>query len=256
MKAKVIKQTRIHGEKVYPGEPVEVTELEFKQLKMFLSEIDEKLPVNNKTYALAILMSGNLKTLRRLQDWIRDAPKPEMSLYILDSSKSDDFGQRIKRWLGSKAMHNQFKKIMYKIEKPVFAIKKTDVVADLYNKLIPEITESHFITLEDDTIPPVDGIIRLIEDYTGDVFAIPYPSRHGGLTVSFDDVFTRADFVEGIKEVKAVSGGFTLWDKRYWITLKRERPYKGWDDWLCAQIRQNKGKIFVHGDLRCEHLCK
>lgn len=258
MLATTLRQTRINGKKYYPHEKVELSESDFKRLSdMGIVELYVKPQISNTIkideVGIVVLLSGN-KTVKHVQDWLRMCDVPcKCSLYFLDSSGCGKFGQRIKRWLGSSMIHKRYNKQVYLTYKPKFHLKKTDTVAELYNQIIPFVSESYILTLEDDIEPPRDGLKRLIEDYPQGafVFGMPYESRHGGYAVSFEDVFIRAETLPNeIAEVKAVGGGFTLWAD--FERIVRDRPYKGWDDWLCARIRQRGGKVFIHSK-HCKH---
>ena len=117
-------------------------------------------------------------------------------------------------------------------------------------------TEKHILTIEDDIEPPRDGLKLLIENLPekAGAFGLPYESRHGGYAVSFEDVFIRAEALpDEITEIKAIGGGFTLWLD--FEAIDRQKPYKGWDDWICRRIRDRGGKIFYY-PCHCKHYYK
>jgi len=257
MRVEVTKQTKINGVKCYPGDIVEVKNL--SKLRHVAKEINFEKPMEmvsvKNELGIVVLLSGNTKTFRRLQDWLRLCTKPTCSLYILDSSKDDKFTSRVYRWLGSNAMQ-QFTKVVYKTTKAKWHVKKTDTVGDLYNVIIPEVTEQYIVTLEDDVIPPLNGLdILLNKPSDATVYGLAYLSRHGGYAISDKDVFNRVkEKGNGIEKTMAIGGGFTLWNKTAFTEIVRDRPYKGWDDWLCGKIRKDGGNIYVNWDVTCEHL--
>jgi len=257
MRVKVTQQTKIYGNKAYPDDIITIKDEDFHKFKRVVEKIDFEEPLKKKhldtSLGIVVLLSG--RKFRRVQDWLRDCTKPECSLYILDSSQDDKFTQRVHRWLGSKAMQ-QFRKITYMTTKPKWHLKKTDTVGDLYNIVIPEVTERYIITLEDDVVPPLNGIDLLLDKpENAVVYGLSYMSRHGGYAVSDGDVFHRIkEKQEGIQEVQAIGGGFTLWNHTAFINIKRDRPYKGWDDWLCAKIRSDGGRVYCNFNILCEHL--
>jgi len=257
MRVKVTKQTKIKGVKKYPGDIVDIDQALFNSIRTVVELPDYTAGKKNiKTpLGIVVLLSGKAN-VRRLQDWLRDCIKPtETSLYIVDSSNRPKFTQRIHRWLGSSAMQ-QFVKVVYMTKKSKWHLKKTDTVADLYNVITPQVTERYFITLEDDVIPPLNGIEALLEKPSdATAYALSYMSRHGGYAVSEEDVFKRIpEMRTGVAPVQAVAGGFTLWLTKAFRHIKRDRPYKGWDDWLCSKIRSEGGKIYCNFNILCEHL--
>ena len=257
MRAKVVKQTKIEGKKYYPDDIIDIPESLFKRLSPLVERIDFEEPLKkkhlDKQLGIVVLLSG--RNVRRIQDWLRNCNKPECSLYLVDSSQDHKFTKRMTRWIGL-SIYKDFKKIVYMTTKPKWHMKKSDTVGDLYNEIIPHVTEEWVITLEDDVVPPLNGIdILLNKPHDATVYGLLYESRHGGYAVSDEDVFERIKTPrKGIERVSAIAGGFTLWNTKVFINIKRERPYKGWDDWLCSKIRQDGGNIYVNFDVLCEHL--
>lgn len=141
-------------------------------------------------------------------------------------------------------------------------------VARLYNLAMTGRTEDIIITLEDDVIPPLDGMQKLCEPFLPftkvAVVAGAYPTRGQPERVAasttpdrWGSMPTMDSLSDQVQPIGMVPGGFTAWAG--WALQKAlpfhttEQPKLGWDGTASRELNLAGCGLFLHGGVRCLH---
>lgn len=146
-------------------------------------------------------------------------------------------------------------------------------VANLYNQIFPLINDDFILTLEDDVVPPLNGL-RLLADFVslptkigaiGGIYPSPIDENSATASFSFDKWDNNVPLSKidtKPMNVGFIGGGFTLWSN---AAIKSVLPakvkidnsgLKGWDNNFSLEIRQNGYEIYLHNNVICEHRCQ
>lgn len=146
-------------------------------------------------------------------------------------------------------------------------------VARLYNNIFSRVTEEMVVTLEDDTLPPKDGVYRLLElirPFSNVALAASvYRSRNAPhrlcaslnkkawIEVPNFDALPDQPF-----EVGMTGGGFAImanWALKQALPMRCEYSESGalmgWDGNLGITFGNLGYKLMAHPKVKCEHLC-
>jgi hypothetical protein len=228
-----------------------------------------------RTYGIVTLLSGRLDALPAWLAWLQSARLPlRTGLYVLDSSGDATFRAAVLK--GLDGIRARFAHIDYASTARPEALdvaeqwKRAAIVARLYQQILPRVTEDMTVTLEDDVVPPLDGLHTLVAcvrpGERAGAIAGAYLSRHGNGRV----VACRgADYTSGrmyrtgvqrrLAPMGCVGGGFTLFHGSALATALPTRfGYEdgtptGWDTYLCRAMRADGWGIYLHGGVWCEH---
>lgn len=230
------------------------------------------------TLTILTLLAGRVEVFDDLIKTLKQLKIPkETSLLLVDNSGSDEFHKRILNALP--ALFERYRSINilregmpYKIsrDEPYLTYSRHFHVANLYAKCFQQITTDRLLILEDDMIPPVDGLKMLSDE----LFTNSKIGAVGGIyrSASHPDRACAAMHPERWQEVPAfeavpnrpiginfIGGGFTLYNmgavrKAFPIMVFKEGSYlMGWDGNLSREIRRHGYSLVLHGGVRVEH---
>lgn len=143
-------------------------------------------------------------------------------------------------------------------------------VANLYNSILPSITEDMLMMIEDDNIGPLDGIRSLLSSFkSGEGVAAAaglYRSRSNpacACASSSPERWITVQHKDAIGKQLPIymsGGGFTLfgnWAIRQALPFRASYPdgrVVGWDNHLGKSIHASGQKMILRGDIQVEHL--
>ena len=231
-------------------------------------------------FAIVTLWGGRAHAEHTL-DWLATAELPPNTvLYWLDNSGGKFTAQLRAAW--EQRLRQRFLRLVFlhggapyraKDGVPALDPGRHIHIAKLYNRIFTRVFEEVVITLEDDMVPPVDGVRSLLEllEASAGVGLVGgayrdrldprriVAARHKRLWLDFPqfDTLPKEPF-----EVGLAGGGFTLMTNR---ALQHALPVRcqrfgpdyssGWDGNLCADITAYGYRVMVHPAVRCAHLC-
>jgi len=228
---------------------------------------------NHRSYAIVTLFSGRSKrNARNWSKWLTFAEiPPNTTLYVLNNSGKEYI-------LPPKARIKNVVVIDYPKGFPEGGDRydRHRFVAHLYNQILPRAREDFVVFLEDDMVPPLDGLRKLAEAWNyrqrhaaiGGVYLSRYNAENpGGFVVASRgqdywsiDVTLPQVQEDKLYEFPQIAGGFTLWNNGY---LQKCLPCRfdyyngsipnGWDTNLSMATRNLGGRLFLHGGVQCEH---
>lgn len=228
-------------------------------------------------FAIVTLWGGRAHAERTL-DWLATAEMPRNTvLYWLDNSGGKFTARLRAEW--AQRLRPRFRRLVWlHAGAPYRAKGLTDPgrhvhIARLYNRIFLRVFEEIVVTVEDDMVPPPDGIralLKLLE--TGDRVGVAsgvyrdrmdpsriVATRHKRYWVDMPqyDALPAEPF-----EVGMTGGGFTLMTNR---ALQQALPTRcqrfengyssGWDGVLCADLAAFGYRVIVDPVIRCAHLC-
>lgn len=231
-----------------------------------------------RRYAIVTLLAGRVDIFDQWAGWINNADlPPNVSLWVMDDSRNDAFSMRVRCTLAEMKMASVHYLRSAVNDPPVSDVHKPHArVAALYNDILPDACACSdlLLMLEDDVLPPLDGLRRLNEAFLPlprnavGVCTGVYPSRCGGgktLALSSDAKHWRAnvtakDIKPGVNEIGMTPGGFTLFDSQ---ALRQCLPMRffiepsgraiGWDGNTSRAMHDGGWRVTYHGDVLCEH---
>lgn len=235
---------------------------------------------NEGHFAFVTLWSRRETGLRVL-DWLATAEiPPNSTLYWMDNSGG--LLAEVLREGWARRLSRRFRKLVRMEAREPFKPKPGQSplhpsrhlhIARLYNSVLRRVVEEAVVLLEDDTVPPRDGLRGLVNELqeTARVGAVAgvYRDRlnpdkicaaldkHQWLNAPLYDALPTEPF-----EIGMTGGGFTLLLNR---ALQQAMPLAckifadghalGWDAKLCADLTALGYRILAHPGVRCAHLC-
>ena len=229
-----------------------------------------------RTYAIVTLLAGRRDMLAGWVNWLGSADlPPRCELAILDNSGDADFGDMARRELA--AVSPRFRAVRYKTSnrRPThehLEYAKHAHVARLYNEILPGVDTDMVVFLEDDVLPPVDGLRRLAEamPIRRRVAAVGgiYASRSGNGRIvgahgpgwwrnilTYDELPT-----DGLVDVGFLAGGFTLANNGvvheclpFRFDLIDGQYAAGWDSHFSLDCTARNWELKLHAGVRCNH---
>ncbi len=230
-------------------------------------------------FAFVTLWSGKASG-ERVLDWLATATVPPNSvLYWVDNSGGLLTETLRAAW--KERLHHRFRKLEWlKCGEPYRSAPGEALlhpgrhrqVARLYNVVFPRVFEEIVVTLEDDIVPPLDGVRSLLSlmDAAGrvGVAAGAYRDRIRPMDICaarskrlWLDVPRYDALPAGPFEVGKTGGGFALMLNR---ALQQVLPVRctvfgqgvaGWDGYLCNGLTSLGYRLMLHPGVRCAHLC-
>lgn len=231
-------------------------------------------------YSLTILtlLAGRKNTFEDLVKSLMELEIPaETSLHLVDNSGSTSFNLKLKQAVtllmeryATVTVSRIGKPYKFKKDEPYLTFKRHFHVANLYAKLFQEINTDRLLTLEDDMVPPVDGLRKLSDELfvNSRIGAVAGTYRSGShpdhacaamdeerwySVPRFEDVPKHPVFANFF------GGGFTLYNmnavrKSLPVLMHQDGSYiMGWDGYLCREMRRHGYRLVLHGGVRVQH---
>lgn len=233
---------------------------------------------NHRTYAMVTLFAGRAEHLAAWQDWLLHAHLPRtFRLYLVDNSRNPDFSRLLRHRVSEMVSDGQEVVLITDTRAPDNSLSGRHAhVAHLYNAVLPRVQEDFVLMLEDDVVPPYDGLHRLVEAWEykdrpagiGGVYLSRHNRDNGGQRIVasrhsqfWTGVIHRDEVSEDqLYEFNQIAGGFTLWNNGYVrpclpCRLDWFRPGipRGWDSNLSLACKALGGRLFLHGGVQCDH---
>jgi hypothetical protein len=229
------------------------------------------------TFGIVSLLAGRENCLADWKHWLINAElPPETTVYVLDNSGKEAFGQDVRAFLASQT---RFKFFYMSYGKPIQLetwFSRHEWVPMLYNKILPYVNDDWLVFLEDDVVPPLNGLLKIMEawDFRGKKYggiSACYPSRqrtneYVGTISTKERTWGRMYTISNIKEDRlypagCIAGGFSVYQN---ALVKRSMPCRftprlngipcnGWDTHLSLYIRDQGYQLFLHGGVKCQH---
>jgi glycosyltransferase involved in cell wall biosynthesis len=231
---------------------------------------------NQRSYGIVSLLAGRANCFSDWKNFLLSADLPsKISLYVLDNSCNPRFSEKLRGFLISPQVNSRFESIHFsivykKIDLNSHKFSRAEHVAWLYNRILPQISEDMAIMLEDDVVPPLDAVKRIVSEVPAKtkIGAVSgaYLSRRGkgritaafGLDFYDRRIFTK-DLQDKIMQVGCIAGGFTVVNN---ALLKKCLPFRfgyldniptGWDSYFSRQIQSLGFAVCIHGGIQCAH---
>lgn len=147
--------------------------------------------LKRETITLFIPLSGRrhlwpkLATFLEKQTW----PRQQLKLILCDTSEDESFSQVVRTWIAT-CDFPDVRHICLPLDRPGLAdlprdqqlISVNEQMCRIYNRLRAELTTDYVWVLEDDIVPPVDVLSRLLKSFDENVASVsaPYRSRFDG----------------------------------------------------------------------------
>lgn len=249
--------------------------------RMSFASASGDIPWDTWQFAIVTLWGGRASGERTL-DWLATAELPPKSvLYWVDNSAGSVGVKLREEW--ERRLRRRFLRLVWiRSGKPYLAKPGASVldpgrhvhIARLYNLAFQRIREEVAITLEDDIVPPLDGVRSLLHVLEADsrvgLVAGVYRDRvhPENICVARDkqrwldspvyDALPAEPFEMGM-----TGCGFTMTLNR---ALQQALPVRckrfsegyalGWDGNLCRDLSALGYQLLAHPQVRCAHLCE
>lgn len=226
-----------------------------------------------RTLGIVTLLSGRSDCLEPWLNWIEHADlPPDSSLYVCNNCADPAYHETLVQQLARARFRNV---TVLRREGCLTHLARTQIerhqkVASLYNDVLRRVKEDLVLTLEEDTLPPLDAVRKLHKlmawfDPIGAVAAVyALPQDPAKVCGSICKDYWKSDqslrdFPDTLQEAGFIPGGCTLFAN--WI-LRRCLPLRarqengaliGWDSLVSLAMRQAGYKLYLHGGVRCEH---
>lgn len=221
---------------------------------------------------LAIPLSGRRQIWPRLRDWLdrQTWPREQVRLILMDCSSDPDFGVTVKRYLGGSSWPDA-RYLRLDVSQPGLADRdrrtdpqaKTDVqlaVARIYRRLMTEVTTEYVQIVEDDVIPPVDAIAKLMSgmDETTAAVSGAVRSRYHQHFIAwhrYGHPITEPG--DGIERVLGTGFGCLLLRSSVWreIGISHREPYADFDpNFFYGLSKTNHWQAKINWSVVCDHL--
>lgn len=234
-----------------------------------------------KSWDLAIvtLWSGSSPSYREVGQWLAGADLPECTtLYWTDNSDSPAMGLYLRN-LGGRLLDSGRAKAIHHVNAygPYVTAPGEEYlhpgrhrhVAGLYNRLIGAVRESLVLFLEDDTVPPLDGLRKLHQELSvnnnlAGVGGV-YEARNlpGHACLSLYPAAWNAPRLEHVTNsvfpCGMIGGGFTLYRMAavrkclpFTVSVRQDEML-GWDATLGRNLHHHGYRLAAHGGVRADH---
>ncbi len=227
--------------------------------------------------AIVSVSIGRARSFQRWLNWLHTCEvPPHCSVYVIDNSGDGRFGRKLRNEFELISDSNRFRAANLHMGPGLaqdrgLSRAKVQNIADVTNQYLEKIREDYVLILDDDVIPPPEGIKQLFKvlvDAGSNCAMVSgaYESANkpGYLTASYSNhgwnarppVTNPDDLVE---EVGYVGTGFLLISNDVLASLlplrsSGKRGLLGMDNYLCEEVRRKGFKILLHKGVRCDHL--
>lgn len=167
---------------------------------------------------LFIPLSGRRDGLRELMEWVQRQPTDRLRLVLADSSQDPVFSRTIRRWMSGLSFSDA-RYYQQAVSRPGLADddrKNPEVnrlvreaMPRIYSRLAWEATTEYVMIVEDDVLPPIDTIDRLLRGFDKRTAAVSgaYVGRHSRNIVAWDRRFRPLKAGEGLVRVHGTGFG-------------------------------------------------
>ena len=232
------------------------------------------------TFGIVTLWSGKSAAEDELLGWLERAELPaRTALYWVDNSggkltaKLKAAYERIKHRFTALHFIDMGEPYYIAPGEPYIDIRRHSHVAGLYNQVFTRVREEMVVILEDDVIPPLDGIHQLMQHFrpgsntafvTGVYRSRTAPTHCCAAThkEQWSGVPRYDDLPSNAFEVSMSGGGFAIvgnWALQQALPMRCEyskRGYlMGWDGNLGLALAAKGYKLILEPKTKCKHLC-
>lgn len=147
----------------------------------------QRAALDLETVQIVVPCAGRPDWIERIRQWVAVQPWPRVSLLIADSSCDPDFAEYLRDWLARLNCDTQLIRLPGTGPAADLPRKNNEdemrlvcsIMPRLYNAIRPRLTSEYVFWLEDDILPPLDAISRLMQSMDSDVAAVSgmVPSR-------------------------------------------------------------------------------
>lgn len=212
-----------------------------------------------ETITVLIPLSGRSWAWPGFADWLdrQTWPRLQVDLRLLDTSARPDFGRMVRHWCAE----CDYPAVTYRAatvaapglaDLPRRTGEKTQMDVNaamlrIWHHLALGITTPLAVTIEDDILPPLDAIGRMVQHFTAktDAVALPYRSRYSGRTIPPND-----DQRRDVSAAPSCGFGCTAW--RTDVLQAFREPARLMDRW--CDVGASRGRrVLVDWSCECEH---
>ena len=236
-----------------------------------------------RSIGIITLWGGRSRISAKILKWYSTSElPPHVSLYWMDNSGDISFAKRLHR--KAQQFMERFECVFLTDAGPPYKINQEagylewgrhQHVANLYNRVLSKVSEDLVLFVEDDNLPPLEGLRKLSD-------AMPPWSNVAGVGGAYRSRTSPAQCCAALKkdlwsgcppfdslpertiEVGMMGGGFTLYSN---AALRRAVPLicnhskisgalTGWDGNLGIALSSLGYKLLLHGGVKVEHHCK
>lgn len=240
----------------------------------------ESLWACRKHTILTLFASNREAVFERVMNWYKRAELPPNTAIMWVDNSSDRYKQQLLQEMAVALQKARHEPLDIRVVADAsrmntsaadYVWEKHRHVGTLYNRALAELSSEVVVTLEDDVIPPLDGLRRLVQPILpwGQVAAVSgvYPSRDAPdccVASTSAERWERLRLAEvsgePFMDVSMVGGGFTAWHlpvmKQHALPLRRvsEPVSMGWDGAACTALSKAGYKVQLATSVRCEHV--
>jgi hypothetical protein len=234
---------------------------------------------NVRTYAILTLLAGRNDCLRKWQHWLLNADTPpHCELWIVNNAglNKPAFTENLHLFLTLPEVRDKYTIRTIDAGEPcdtsIDQWEKHRHVAKLYNLALMQINTDMLVMLEDDVVPPHDGLRTLAEAYDckrhiAGISGV-YASRTGVDRITGARAFDYWHDIPKRQELPAnqviplgfIAGGFTLWNMGFvreclpfYFEMRNGTIPAGWDTQLSIRARAMGGRLHLHTGVNCAH---
>lgn len=224
------------------------------------------------TMNIVTLFRGDFDYLENIYGYLRDEafPCPVKITWVLNTP-DPDFKKR------ATLLASEFPDVRIITNKETLELTdnyydfRHEYVTQKYAQLLPTISDTFILTLEDDIVPQNGSLVKLFNSLFSDVdvgaaAGIYKSSVNPKLACCITKYAENSLEIEnlrnyGIMDANRTGGGFTLWrteaiETSFPIIFTRSSDtlVEGWDWYLSRKLIENEYRISLHTDIECGHL--
>jgi hypothetical protein len=227
----------------------------------------ERASLSASCVSIFAALSGRNRHWDGFAAWLQAQtwPRALCRLILMDTSGSDQFGRRVRHFLGSSG-YTDFRYVAQSVAPPGLAdLPRVEhlgpvrlACARIYNRMAREVATPFVLVVEDDVVPPVGVIDRLMRGIDSGTAAVaaPYRARLHDRHVVWNDRGENLEMGSGLKPVGGAGFGCILLRRE--VLIHETFRYGGaealdFDRAFCRRLRQDRWTIKVDWSQLCEH---